>query len=83
MQLAVYFELILAEYNVRPREGLLVYKDYMFKVKNTWKLRSKLVTQLQEMEYLLSHPPDAGLEETGFIKCKHCPCRGTVCEAHE
>jgi CRISPR-associated exonuclease Cas4 len=83
MQLAVYFELIEAEYNVRVKKGLLIYKDAMFAVKNTGRLRRKLERQIEEMEYLLTHPPDADEETTDFVKCRHCPCRGTVCEVRE
>jgi CRISPR-associated exonuclease Cas4 len=83
MQLVVYFELIQAEYNARPGKGLLVYKDCMFVVRNTGRLRRKLVTQLREMEYLLSHPPDTDSIEGDYIKCRHCPCRGTVCEVEK
>jgi CRISPR-associated exonuclease Cas4 len=83
MQLAVYFELIEAEYNVKPKRGLLIYKDAMFVVTNTGRLRKKLERQIEEMEYLLTHPPDAETEKADFVKCRHCPCRGTVCEANE
>jgi CRISPR-associated exonuclease Cas4 len=83
MQLAVYFELIEAEYNVKPKKGLLIYKDAMFVVKNSGWLRKRLERQLEEMEYMLTHPPGADEETADFVKCRHCPCRGTVCEANE
>lgn len=80
MQLAVYFLLAEAEWGARPRKGLLIYNDGMFVIRNTRKLRNKLTRTLVEMENMLKDPGYI-TAEPGFIKCKHCLCRGTVCEA--
>jgi CRISPR-associated exonuclease Cas4 len=82
MQLAVYFLLAEAEWGNRPKKGYLIYRDGMFVIKNTRAVRRKLKNILDEMEKMASGPE--GFEGSpGFQKCKHCPCRGTVCEFNE
>ncbi len=86
MQLAAYFFLAEAEYGLPARKGLLIYGDAMFTVRNTRALRETLVEKLNEMNEMLERPPEtrAGIEseaEPGFVKCRYCACRGTVCEA--
>lgn len=81
MQLAVYFLLIEDVYGKRPKQGRLVYKNYMFIVKNTRKLRKQVLRTLEEMRKML----DTGEYEVepSFVKCKSCVCRETVCEYYK
>lgn len=81
MQLGVYFLLIEDIYNKRPKEGRLIYKNYMFIIKNTRKLRKNVLYTLEEMRDML----ETGEHEVdpSFIKCRGCVCRETVCEFSE
>jgi CRISPR-associated exonuclease Cas4 len=81
MQLAAYFVIIEDVYGVRPRRGLLIYKDWMFKVKNDRRLRRRLERVISDMRLMLE--TERGEAEPSFVKCKHCVCRGTVCEYQE
>lgn len=78
MQLVAYFLMIEDKFTIKPREGRIIYKDHMFIIKNTKKLRTDLLKIIDDMNNML---------ETGesnvspsFIKCKHCICNATVCE---
>ncbi len=78
MQLVVYFLILEDVYGVRPKSGRLIYKDYMFVIKNTRSLRRKLKLTLAQMRDMLkTGEQDAS---PSFAKCKFCLCRGTVCE---
>jgi len=78
MQLAAYFCIAEDCYGTRTPFGLIVYKDYMFKVRNTRKLRRTLKGVLKDMRDMLkngeAHPA------ASFVKCRNCMCNGTVCE---
>ncbi len=78
MQLVMYFLIIEDLYGIRPKEGRLIYKDSMFIIKNTTGLRKQLIEVLEDMKDMLN--TGKGFIDPGFIKCKHCMCRGTVCE---
>ena len=54
MQLAAYFLIIEDVYNKRPKEGRLIYSNYMFIIRNTWKLRRKTKQILAEMRDMLN-----------------------------
>jgi CRISPR-associated exonuclease Cas4 len=79
MQLSAYFALVEAEWGIRPKEGRLIYHDAMFVVRNTRRLRKRLLQTLTDMENML-HNPDGAERDFNFIKCRRCLCRGTVCE---
>lgn len=82
MQLVAYFLIIEDLYGVRPKYGRLIYKDCMFLIRNTKALRNRVFALLQQMRRILAEG-DGALEDTegaSFVKCKHCMCRGTVCE---
>lgn len=78
MQLAAYFLIIEDLFGKRPRKGLLSYSDYTFEVRNNKRLRKHLMNTLEEMRTMLV--TGEGEAEPGFAKCRHCLCRGTVCE---
>ena len=78
MQLATYFAVAEEYYDEKPTHGLIIYKDYMFRVTNTKKLRRTLKGVLKDMRAMLkdgeAHPASS------FVKCRNCMCNGTVCE---
>ena len=78
MQLVAYFLIIEDVYNRRPRYGRLIYKNRMFIVKNTRKLRRQLKNYLREMRKMLE--TGKGEAFPSFPKCRNCVCQGTVCE---
>lgn len=81
MQLAAYFLIIEDLYNQRPKEGRLVYSNYMFIIKNTWQLRRKTKKILADMRDMLK----TGEQNVNpsYIKCRYCICRETVCEYYD
>lgn len=78
MQLAAYFLIIESAYNIVPKYGLLIYKDYMFKIKNTKAIRNEVFYIIEEMRNML----DGEYVEanSSYPVCRYCICRGTVCE---
>ena len=78
MQLAAYFAIAEEHFGEKSTEGLIIYKDFMFKVKNTKRLRRQLKGVLSDMRDMLK----TGEAEpaASFIACKNCVCKGTVCE---
>jgi CRISPR-associated exonuclease Cas4 len=78
IQLAAYFLIIEDVYGIRPKEGRLVYKNKMFIIKNTKKIRRLVEDTIDEMRQML----ETGQAECepSFVKCRYCLCRGTVCE---
>lgn len=78
MQLTAYFLIVEDVYGVRPRYGKLIYSDYMFKVKNTKKLRKCFLKTTENMRTMLR--TGRGECSPDFAKCRHCVCNGTVCE---
>ena len=81
MQLVAYFLIIEDVYGRRPKQGRLIYKNRMFMVKNTRKLRRQLSRHLKEMRQMIN--TGKGVAEPSFPKCRNCVCRGTVCEWNE
>lgn len=78
MQLCAYFLIIEDVYGTRPSKGRIIYKDTMFIVKNTKKLRRRIKSVLEDMrEMLVTGEQEAN---SSFVTCKHCVCRDTVCE---
>lgn len=82
LQLAAYFLIIEDLYSYRPRTGRLVYKDCMFIVKNTRKIRKSVINTMNTMEKMLETNQLQGntFEKASFNHCRHCICRGTVCK---
>lgn len=78
MQLLAYFIIIEEEYGVSPRYGRLIYSDYMFIIKNTKKFKSELLIIIDEMRQMLITGENSA--NPSFNHCRHCICRGTVCE---
>lgn len=79
LQLYVYF-LIVEEIYGRVKQGRLIYKDAMFIIKNTKKVRAEIQEVLQEMRDMLK--TGEGEANPSFINCKNCICRETVCDYH-
>ncbi|MDR1689874.1 MAG: CRISPR-associated protein Cas4 [Clostridiales bacterium] len=80
MQLAAYFLLAQDVYGKKCKTGYLIYKDFMFKVKNTSTLRKQLLHVLTDMKDILGGCNISSHAEPSFIKCRNCICRETVCE---
>lgn len=78
LQLGAYFLIIEEAYGVRPKKGRLVYKDYMFIVKNTSSIRNEVKTTINDMRRMLKD--GNGKANSSFVTCRHCMCRGSVCE---
>lgn len=81
IQLAAYFLIIEDLYGIRPKQGRLVYKNKMFIIKNTKKIRQQVENTLDNMRQMLE--TGQGDCEPSFVKCRYCMCRGTVCEYTE
>lgn len=79
MQLAAYFLLIEDVYGVKPKFGMLIYKDYMFKIRNTARIRKEVLKQLHEMRQMLE-TGKGRIPEPSFVKCRYCVCNHTVCK---
>jgi len=79
MQLGAYFLIIEDVFGVRPKEGRLIYKNKMFIVKNTGKLRRQVLEAIEQMRDMLE-TGEAEEVKPSFVKCRYCMCRGTVCE---
>lgn len=78
MQLATYFLLIEDIYGIRPKHGRLLYRDYMFIIRNTTALRKEIKKQIVAMRKMLQN--GQGEPVCNFVHCRYCICRGTVCE---
>lgn len=78
MQLAAYFLIIEDIFEIRPIKGILIYKDAMFIVRNTNKLKKDTLSIIKDMrEMLITGEQEAN---SNFATCKSCICRNTVCE---
>ena len=78
MQLAAYFVILEEEYGKKIKYGRLMYKDYMFTVYNTRKLRKELMHVLKDMRSMLDGKKFK--VKGDYLKCRHCVCHDTVCE---
>jgi len=78
MQLAAYFMIVGDVYKIKPRFGYLVYSDCVYKIRNTGRLIKRLTETINEMEAMLAGKKKAA--NASFVNCRHCVCRGTVCE---
>ena len=78
MQLAAYFLIIEEAMGARPKFGYLRYKNAMFKVKNTLRLRKALLATVADMREMLA--TGKGQANPSFVNCRYCAARGTVCE---
>lgn len=77
LQLGAYFLILEDVYHVRPKFGRLVYKDYMFVVKNKKSLRKEVQRTTKEMREMLIY--GVGKANPSFVTCRYCVCNGTVC----
>lgn len=78
MQLVAYFIIIEENFDIAPKEGRIIYNDYMFIIENTKKLRNQLIEVIKDMRLMLKDGENEPSCE--YVKCRHCICRGTVCE---
>lgn len=78
LQLASYFIIIEDVYGVKPRYGKLVYRDYMFKVRNTRRIRKEVIKTVNSMRNMMK--TRKGEANASFVNCRYCLCRGTVCK---
>ena len=79
-QLVAYFLIIEDVYGKRPPYGKLVYANRTFTIKNTRKIRKKVLKTLKEMRNMLDTEGKYIYTESSYIKCRHCICQSTVCE---
>lgn len=77
LQLAAYFLIIEDVYKVRPKFGRLIYRDFMFVIKNTRGLRKEVQKNTKEMREMLTY--GVGKANPSFATCRFCICNGTVC----
>ena len=77
LQLCTYFLILEDVYGKRPAFGRLVYRDYMFEVKNTAKVRQEVLQTVTEMRQMLKS--GMGTPNSSFAHCRPCICNGTVC----
>ncbi len=83
MQLVTYFLIIEDIFGKKPKYGYLVYKDYMFIVKNTIKLRRKLLKTITDMKNMETVGYSKNTPDVNFPKCRLCKYRNSVCEFHK
>ncbi len=83
MQLVTYFLIIEDLYDSKPNYGYLVYKDYMFIVKNSKKLKKELLKTIDEMKYMEMVGKPKQKSEVFYPKCRLCKYRKEVCELHK
>ncbi len=83
MQLVAYFLIIEDLFDNKPKYGYLVYKDYMFIVKNTKKLRQQLLQIIKDMKFMETTGKSKKISEVNFPKCRLCKYRSSVCQLHK
>lgn len=79
MQLVAYF-LMVEDIYKRPKEGRLIYSNTMFVIKNTKKLRKRLIKTMDDMDEMLE--TGEGEANCSFQTCKYCLAK-FVCERNE
>lgn len=78
LQLAAYFLIIEEVYNTRPKFGRLIYKDWMFEIKNVRYFRDEVKLTLDNMRCMLS--TGKGSIRDKYAVCSNCMCKDAVCE---
>ncbi|MDR2940879.1 MAG: hypothetical protein LBV08_11280 [Clostridiales bacterium] len=78
MQLIAYFVILEEVFGLEPKEGRIIYKDYMFIVNNIKSHRDEFFNILSDMRSMLK--TGEGKANASFVSCRHCICNGTVCE---
>ena len=78
LQLAAYFLILEDVYGKRPAFGRLVYRDYMFEIQNTRRVRKDVFRTMKEMQEMLRC--GVGKPNNSFAHCRPCICNGTVCQ---
>ncbi len=78
LQLCAYFLIIEDVYGIKPKFGKIIYKDYMFVIRNGYFARRDITKVLARMRNML----ETGIEKPNisFKNCRFCLCNGTVCE---
>lgn len=77
LQLGAYFLILEDVYGKKPAKGRIVYRDGMFEIKNTAKIRREVLTTVKEMREMLQY--GTGRAKPDFAHCRPCICNGTVC----
>ena len=81
LQLGAYFLLLEDVYGKRPAYGRIVYRDYLFEIKNTKRIRREILRTMAEMRQMLED--GEGIPKNSFAHCRPCVCNGTVCPFSE
>ena len=81
LQLCTYFLILEDVYGQKPPFGRIVYRDYMFEIKNTAKVRNEVLQTVKEMREMLQY--GVGKAKPSFAHCRPCICNGTVCQFSE
>lgn len=79
MQLTAYFILVEERFGSKPKKGRIVYKNCVFEVKNTIRLRSELLELLSEMRSILK-TGKLPAYEVNYVYCRNCVYKGYICE---
>lgn len=78
LQLCAYFLIIEDVYGRKPKFGRIVYKDYMFIIRNGYFARRDISRTLGRMRTMLKTGKEKPCDS--FVNCRYCMCNGTVCE---
>lgn len=78
LQLCAYFLIIEDVYGIKPKYGKIIYKDYMFIIKNGYFVRKDINKVLFRMRKMLETGKETPCKS--FANCRYCLCNGTVCE---
>ena len=78
LQLCAYFLIIEDVYGKKPKYGKIIYKDYMFIIRNGMRTKRDILKVLGRMRMMLKTGYEKPCES--FVNCRYCLCNGTVCE---
>ncbi len=78
LQLCAYFLIIEDVYGRKPKYGKIIYKDYMFIIRNGMRTKKDITKVLGRMRTMLKTGREKPCES--FANCRYCLCNGTVCE---
>ncbi len=80
LQLCAYFLIIEDVYKRRPKYGKLCYQDAVFLVRNTRKVRKRVLSVVKEMQAMLESGETERKANVSYPVCRACICKDIVCE---
>ena len=75
IQLVAYCYLVEENYGIRPKYGILQYRDATFRVPYTDELETWLVETVQQMQKSLLNGEEVDRNHQHFGRCAHCGVR--------